>query len=61
MPRKKPKNKSEQYIADILSGKKIVGKWARLAIDRHVDELKHGHKRGWYFDEDAVMAIISLF
>lgn len=58
---KKPKNKSEKYIADILSGKKVVGKWARLAIERHADDLKNGHKRGLCFDEDAGQDIIDFF
>lgn len=58
---KKQKNKAEQYIKDVMSGKKLVCKWTRLAVVRHVDDLKNGHKRGLYFDSDAGQDVIDFF
>ena len=31
---------AEQYIEDVLSGKAVVGKWVRKAVERHVADLK---------------------
>ena len=42
--------KPEQYAADVLVGKIVVCKLIRQAIERHVRDLKDGHKRGLRFD-----------
>lgn len=55
------KNQIDQYIKDIESGKIIACKWVRLAIKRHQEDLKQGHKRGLYFDEDSADRIINFF
>ena len=49
---------AEQYADDVLAGKIIACKWVRLAIERHRYDLKHGHKRGLYFDESAAWRVI---
>ena len=41
---------AEQYARDVISGKVIACKWIRLACERHVDDLKNAHKRGFCFD-----------
>lgn len=54
---------AEQYIQDVLSGKQVVCKWVRLAVERHVKDLKR-KDFPFYFDRDAaVMSLkaISLF
>ena len=56
----KRKNKAEKYIADVMSGKKVVNKWVRLAVERHVDDLEHGHERGLYFDVDAAQDVVTF-
>lgn len=40
----------QQYIDGVLSGKTIAGRLQRLAVMRHVDDLKHGMERGWRFN-----------
>lgn len=44
---------AKQYIEDVLSGKQVVGKYVRLAVERHVHDIEHGAERGLHFDEDA--------
>lgn len=58
---KRLKNKAEKYIADVMSGKKVVCKWTRLAVERHVKDLKSARKRGYYFDHDAGQDVIDFF
>lgn len=50
-----------QYIDDVLSGEQVACKWVRLAVERHVDDLANGHKRGLYFDEQAAKKPIAFF
>lgn len=64
MPRKKTAVKVDvgrlwldrayQYSADVISGKQVACKYVKLACKRFDDDLKNGHKRGLYFDENAV-------
>ena len=51
---------AKQYIADVLSGKQIVGKCVRLCVERHVHDLEHGAERGLHFDEDAAQRPIEF-
>ncbi len=49
---------AEQYAQDVINGKIIACKWVILACERHFHDLKHGHKRGLWFDrEDAERAL----
>jgi len=61
----KTKNKNihptTQYALDITKGVILANKWTRLAGQRHLDDLKEGHKRGLYFDENAANHIIMFF
>jgi len=52
---------AEQYIADVLSGRQVAGKWVRLACKRHVRDLKTGARRGLWFDEGAAKLAIAFF
>jgi phage terminase large subunit-like protein len=52
---------AEQYIHDVLSGKITTGKWARLAVERHVNDLRNGHKRGLRFDRAKAERAIRFF
>lgn len=49
---------AEQYIKEVQSGKVVVGRKARLAVERHLNDLKVAKAKGWYFDE--VEAEIAL-
>jgi phage terminase large subunit-like protein len=46
------KNRSEQYINDVLSGKQVTSKLVRLAIERHRDDLTTASKRNLKFSPD---------
>lgn len=50
-----------QYIDRVLSGKQTTGKLEKLAVQRHVDDLKTAYERGFYFDSKAGMKPIQLF
>ncbi len=51
----------QQYIDDVLSGRQVVGKWARLAVERHVRDLETGEDRGLYFSAKAAHHVIDFF
>lgn len=51
---------AEQYAQDVISGKIVACKWVRLACERHLHDLKHGHKRGLYFDVEAAEYVIRF-
>lgn len=61
-----PKNKhiAVKYAERVLgiSGKPILAcRWVKLACQRHLDDLRDGHKRGLYFDEAAADYAIEFF
>ena len=44
--------RAQEYIDDVLSGRQVVCKWARLAVERHVRDLQTGPERGLEFDQN---------
>lgn len=50
-----------KYSRDVAGGKIVANRWTRLACDRHLRDLKDGHKRGLHFDEDAAAHAIDFF
>ena len=52
---------SEQYANDVLSGKILACRWVHLACQRFLDDLKHGHERGLWFDYDAADHALEFF
>lgn len=52
---------AEQYIADVMADRVVVGKWARLAVQRHVEDLREAGKRGFYFDAKKADRAIRFF
>lgn len=54
-------NGAEQYIDDVMNGRAVVCKWVRLAVERHLHDLAHGHERGLYFDREAAQHAIDFF
>ena len=51
----------EQYIDDVLSGEIPACKYVKQSCQRHVDDMKDGHKRGLHFDPDAGQLVIDFF
>jgi len=51
----------EQYVRDVLNGTVVACKWVKLACQRHLHDLEHGHKRGLHFDEKAGARAIRFF
>lgn len=51
------------YINDILSGKIVCGKWIRLAMEHHVDDLKRQRTPDfpYYFDKDEAGRILDTY
>lgn len=52
---------AEKYCQDVLSGEILACKWVHLAGQRHLDDLKHGHERGLWFDYDAADHALEFF
>ncbi len=50
-----------QYAEDVRSGKIIVGRYARLAVERHYKDLELGSQRGIYFDEKTAQKWLTFF
>lgn len=51
-------NLAEKYIADVLSGKQVVGRLARLAVERHIDLITKGE---YVFNADSANHAIGFF
>lgn len=47
-----------EYANAVISGEQVVCEWVRLAVERHLHDLEHGHERGLHFDESAAWRII---
>jgi len=41
------------YVDDVISGRIVTGRLARLAVWRYLDDLENAESRGFYFDESA--------
>ncbi|MCJ7807967.1 MAG: terminase large subunit, partial [Dehalococcoidia bacterium] len=49
---------AEQYIADVLSGKQVVGKLVRQCVERHVRDLERAKNEPdypYYFHEGTAL------
>lgn len=53
--------KMRQYIDDVLSGQRNAGVLEKLAVQRHLDDMKYSVERGIYWDEKAAMKALSFF
>ena len=52
---------AEAYIDGVLSGRVVTCRFARLAVERHVQDLKDGHERGLVFNRAAAILAIDFF
>ena len=48
------------YMEGVLSGKITAGKYVKLAVQRHLDDLEHAEERGFRFDSDAANSAIDF-
>lgn len=48
------------YCDDIIAGRIVAGKYARLAVERHLRDLDTGRERGLYFSESAAEHILKF-
>ena len=52
---------AERYVEDVLAGHIATGKLVKMACQRHVDDLKCGHRRGINFDKDLAQHAVKFF
>lgn len=52
---------AEKYIDDVIMRRTVVSAHVRKQIERHVRDLRDGHKRGLVFDPEAAQHIIDFF
>ncbi len=50
-----------QYVDDVLAGRQVAGKWARLACERHRRDLERGLERGLHFDGQTARQAVAFF
>lgn len=50
-----------EYCEAVLAGDIVVGKLARLAVDRHLRDLETAHERGLYFDAQHAWDAVEFF
>lgn len=64
MKRKKSeiyKEKALHYIDRVMSGERIAGRYEKLAVKRHLDDLRFATEKGLYFDEKAAKKALVFF
>ena len=52
--------KVNKYVADVLAGRAVVGKWERLACKRYRADKANGRARGIKFDVDKAMRAVKF-
>lgn len=57
-----PEYTAEQYIDDVVSGRQVVCKWTRLAVERHLRDLDRigNPDFPYYFDEVQAKRVINF-
>jgi phage terminase large subunit-like protein len=49
------------FVDGVLDGTIAACKWTRLAAQRHLDDERHAHKRGFYHDPEVVEDWVCFF
>ena len=52
---------SIKYAESVLSGEILACKFVKLACERHLNDLEHGHERGLWFDHAAANHALEFF
>jgi len=61
---RKPKQMTDpakKYANSVLNGDILACKWVKLACQRHLDDLEHGHKRGLVWRPDKAARVVRFF
>lgn|GEM_PF-2323555 len=63
MAKKKLKttDRATLYALAVVSGKTLAGPLVRASCQRHLDDLKHAGKRGFYYNEQEASEAIAFF
>jgi phage terminase large subunit-like protein len=56
-----PADPVRTYAEAVLAGEVVTGRLVRLACERHLDDLEHGHERGLVWDPEAAENAIAFF
>lgn len=56
-----PQRDAQDYIDGVLSGDIVVGRLVRLAVERHIDDMKNARARGWKFNRDIATRAVMFF
>lgn len=51
----------EKYIEDVLEGRIVTGRLARLAVERHVRDLENGADRGLHFSKPKALYRLDFY
>lgn len=55
------KRKVEKYVEDVLSGRRPAGRYERLAIERHLNDLRKGRKFPYEFHPELGLFVCNFF
>lgn len=56
-----PRSAVALYAESVVAGAVVTGRLVRLACERHLRDLDHGHERGLHFDQDAADFACEFF
>ena len=54
-------DRATTYARDVIDGKILAGPIVRAACQRHLNDLEHAGKRGFYYDEKEAAKTIAFF
>ena len=60
-PRENSIRWARRYIDCVINEKIPVCRWVRLAVERHINDLKSAGRRGYYFDEKQAERVLKFF
>ena len=55
------KRKVEKYVEDVLRGRRPAGRYERLAIERHLNDLRKGRKFPYEFHPELGLFVCNFF
>lgn len=58
---KLPSDPATRYARDVVAGKVIAGPHVRASCQRHLDDLRHGKRRGLTWHPDLVKRVVDYF
>jgi phage terminase large subunit-like protein len=59
--KRKPTDPATQYAREVVAGRIVAGKLVRQACERHLRDLRDGHRAGLRFDAEAAQVAIDFF